>query len=320
MDRNSSTSSFRDVRRFAIKAALLLALLVACDRLGGALAEHWYFKTRDGDTGGEINALLEKRADVLVFGDSRAESHYVPDILAANLDTTAFNAGYKGANTLYDYALEQLVLDYYTPKLIVYDFSPYSLRSDEDPYTRLYPLHPYWRNEHLWELLAKGGTIQRLSFLSRLYPYNSKIHSILLFNVIDHRPNASDGYVGQNGNMKPEPIEPIRSHPEKYSEELIDYLDRFFVVAHEHGIRLIVTMSPRYASGDFVIPVKILRRLAAYGVPIIDFGIEEYPLFTDPKLFRDVSHLGDRGARLFTRLLAEKIDALAPDSRSAGVH
>jgi hypothetical protein len=63
-----------------------------------------------------------------------------------------------------------------------------------------------------------------------------------------------------------------------------------------------------------------LHRLEGYGVPIIDFGVEEYPLFTDPKLFRDVSHLGDRGARLFSRLLAEKIDGLAPDKRTADVH
>src|SRR5262249_41279149 len=105
MDRSSSTSSSRDLRRFLVKAALLFALVVGCDRLIGAAAEHWYFKTSDGDTGGEINSLLRKQSDILVFGDSRAESHYVPDILRSDLHASVFNAGFKGSNSLFQYAL-----------------------------------------------------------------------------------------------------------------------------------------------------------------------------------------------------------------------
>jgi hypothetical protein len=295
-----------------VKAAVLLAVLFACDRLAGAAAEHWYFKTRDGDTGGQINTLVQKKFDVLVFGDSRAESHYVPSVLRARLGESAFNAGFKGANAMYQYALEQLVFDHYEPKLIVYDFSPYSLGSEDNPYSRLYPLFPYWRNEHVWEVIAEAGPVQRLAFLSRLYPYNSKIHSILLFNVIDKRPGADDGYVGHPASMRRAPIEPIRAHPESYSELLVSYLDRFIVSAHEHGVGLVVTMSPRYASGTYVIPRKVLDRLAEYGVPIVDFGLEQYPEFADAKLFRDPSHLDDQGARAYSRILADKLAEMAP--------
>jgi hypothetical protein len=310
MDHSSFTSSSSDLRKFLIKAALLLAIVVGCDRLIGAVAEHWYFKTNDGDTGGGVNALLRKRSDVLVFGDSRAESHYVPDILGSGFHASAFNAGFKGANSLYQYALEQLVFDHYTPKLIIYDFSPYSIaKSKEDPYSRLYPLFPYWRNEHVWSLIAQSGLVRRLAFLSRIYPYNSKIHSIVLFNVFESRPNASNGYVAQYGTMRSEPIEPMPV-PISYDDELVDYLDRFIVSAHSRGVKVIVTISPRFAAGSYEIPMQIRERLAELDIPVVDFGLGDFPEFANYRLFRDPDHLADEGAKLFSRVAVDKINEL----------
>src|SRR5260370_29162768 len=99
MPLNSSTSSSSEILKFARRVLLLLALLFALDRIGGALAAHWFAKTRDGDTGEDINSLLQQKSAVVVFGDSRAESHYVPALLAEALGASTFNGGYKGANT-----------------------------------------------------------------------------------------------------------------------------------------------------------------------------------------------------------------------------
>src|SRR5262245_25052198 len=145
MPLSSSTSSSSELRKLAWRALLLLALLFALDRVGGALAAHWFAKTRDGDTGEVINSLLEQTRAVVVFGDSRAESHYAPALLSAALGgTSTFNGGFKGSNTIYDFGLQQLLFDRYQPRLIVLDFSEFSLmKTKEDPYLKLAPLHPY---------------------------------------------------------------------------------------------------------------------------------------------------------------------------------
>ena len=59
---------------------------------------------------------------------------------------------------MFDYGLEQLVLDPYVPKTIIYDFSAYSVeRTRADPYDRLSPLYPYWRNPYIWQLISADG-------------------------------------------------------------------------------------------------------------------------------------------------------------------
>ena len=47
---------------------------------------------------------------MVVFGDSRAESHYEPKILQQALGRAVFNGGYKGSNSIYQFGLEQLML------------------------------------------------------------------------------------------------------------------------------------------------------------------------------------------------------------------
>jgi hypothetical protein len=308
MPLSSSTSSSNEVLKLARRVLLLVVLLFALDRIGGALAAHWFARTRDGDTGESINSLLQQKSEVVVFGDSRAESHYAPALLAEELGATAFNGGYKGSNTIYDYGLEQLLFDSYTPKLIVLDFSEFSLmKTREDPYLKLAPLHPYWRDPGLWQVIGEGGRLAQLYFLSHLYPYNSKLHSIVLFNLVAGRAHASNGFEPQFGSMGEAAIGPLSRKPVEYSDLLVSYGERFLVCAHEHHVPIVIVMSPRYAQGTFRIPPQIQRRIEEFSIPVIDYSVEQYPQFADYRLYRDVSHLNKGGAEAFSRLLGEEL-------------
>jgi hypothetical protein len=305
---NSSTSNSKELLKLARRALLLLALLFTLDRLGGTLAAHWFFKTRDGDTGESINSLLEQKSAVVVFGDSRAESHYVPALLADTLGASAFNGGYKGSNTIYDYGLEQLVFSRYTPRLIVLDFSEFSLmKTRDDPYLRLAPLHPFWRDPGLWQVIGEGGRAAQLYFLSRLYPYNSKIHSIVIFNILAGRSHAANGFEPQFGTMGDSALGPLSRKPVEYSDLLVSYLERFLICAHDHQVPVVIVMSPRHAQGTFRIPAQIRRRIEEFSIPVIDYDVEHYPQFTDYRLYRDVSHLNKGGAESFSRLLGAEL-------------
>jgi hypothetical protein len=315
MPLNSSTSSSsREILRLGWRALLLLALLFLCDRAGGALAEHWFLKTRDGDTGEEINSLLQSKSDVVVFGDSRAESHYSPAKLSAALGLSAFNGGYKGCNSIFQYGLQQLLFDHYTPRLIVLDFSEFSLmKAAGDPYRKLAPLHPYWRDPALWRVLAEQGRLARLYFLSRLYPYNSEIHSVVMFNILRGRPNAESGFEPQFGTVADAPLGPLERRPLEYSDLLVSYLDRFLVSAHDHHVPVVIVISPRHATGTFRLPELIHKRITEYSIPVLDFDVKRYPQFADYRLYHDNSHLNFAGAELFSQMLGEELCKLYCD-------
>jgi hypothetical protein len=305
---NSSTSSSKELLAFVRRAALLVALLFVLDRIAGAIAEHWFFKTRDGDTGEDVNALLEQRSPVIVFGDSRAESHYVPALLGDALGAPAFNGGYKGSNTIYDYGLEQLVFDRYTPRLIVLDYSAYSLmKTREDPYLKLAPLHPYWRDPGVWQIITAQGRAAPLYFLSRLYPYNSKLHSIVIFNIVPGRPHASNGFEPQFGTLGAAAPGPLERRPLEYDDLLVSYLERFLISAHDRSVPVVLVMSPRYARGTFRIPAQIQRRIDEFAIPVLDYDLDRYPQFADHRLYRDLGHLNEAGAESFSRSLGAEL-------------
>jgi hypothetical protein len=308
MPLNSSTSSSSEILKFARRVLLLLALLFALDRIGGALAAHWFAKTRDGDTGEDINSLLQQKNAVVVFGDSRAESHYVPALLTEALGASTFNGGYKGSNTIYDFGLEQLLFDRYTPRLIVLDFSGFSImKTREDPYLKLASLHPYWRDPALWQVIREGGRAAQLYFLSHLYPYNSKLHSIVIFNLVAGRAHAANGFEPQFGTMKETALGALSRRPVEYSDLLVTYGERFLVSAHDHHVPVVIVMSPRYAQGNFGIPARIQRRIEEFSIPVIDYDVEHHPQFADYRLYRDVSHLNEAGAEAFSRSLGAEL-------------
>jgi hypothetical protein len=305
---NSQRSGSRELWKLLRNCAVLLALLFVLDRALGALAEHWFLKTRDGDTGETTNALLANESAVVVFGDSRAESHYVPEKIGAALQTSAFNAGFKGSNTLYDFGLQQLIFDHYAPRLIVLDFSAYSLMKTRDsPYNKLEPLLPYWRDPGVRQVIDSGDWKQRLALVSRLYPYNSKIHSIVMFNVMAGRPHAANGYEPQFGVMGAGPAQSLGLRPVDYSELLTGYLERFLISAHDHGVPVVIVQSPRHSLGSFPIPAQIQARIHEYGITVLDFDLVHYPQFADYRLYRDIGHLNDTGARQFSELLGAKL-------------
>jgi len=317
MPPSSSTSSSSEFAKLGRRGLVLLALVVLLDQGLGRLAQVLYDRTRDGDTGETINALLERPHDIVIFGSSRAESHYIPSILRDATGASVYNAGFKGSNIVYDYGLEQLLLDHYVPKLIIYDFSSFSVqRSTADPYEKLYPLYPFWRNAHVWSLISEGGLRARIPFLSRLYPYSSKIHSLLIFNLIGHRADAEDGYNGNTAVMPDGPVGPLRVAREDYDPRLTSYLAEFVEAAHRSGAALVFVESPRRARGSFPLPDGIAALLGKYGFPVIDFDDARFPESTDHRFFRDPSHLNDRGAKIFSRAVGEQVATLYPDLAS----
>ena len=298
--------------KFLSKIIFLFLIFLALDQGLGRVAEYYFLKTRDGDTGGQVNGLLEKRAPVLVFGSSRAEGQYAPDVLKLSLGSDVFNVGFKGANSIYDYAVLGILLQKYTPTLIIYDFSTVTIRKSKgNRYEKLEPLYPFWRNAFVWDLIKRKSIFEPIFFLSRLYPYNSKLHSIVMFNILKNRPGASNGYFPQHSVMRPTPLlEQQKTNANERDLLLIDYYKKFISLAKERGVKVVVVCSPRYSTGAYDIPEDIIQYLDEMSVPFLDFDLKNYPQFNDYKLYKDLDHLNHIGSAIFSDLLGKQISTL----------
>ena len=302
------------MKRFIIKLLLFIFLLILLDQIIGTLCEYYFFQTRDGDTGGQINMLLEKKSQVIVFGSSKAESQYDPEILSKIIGKSVFDAGFKASNGVYDYGVEQLVLNTYKPDLLIYDLTQITLyKSDFSIYEKLYPLYPYWHKPYIWKLIKLKDSYEPFFFLSKIYPYNSKVHSIILFNILKNRPGIKNGYKPQPAVMDQSVLIDNQETFDNVDRRLIDYFMKFILLAKDKKIKVIVVRSPRYYEKGCDLPVDISNFLKVNEVPVLDFSPQEYPQFKNYELYHDRFHLNQKGASIFTALLGQKIKSLEKD-------
>ncbi len=296
------------MKRLVLRLLALLLILVATDQVLGAVTRHFFFRTLDGDTGGQVNGLLRSRSRIVVFGSSRAESHYVPLRIEKEFSSSVFNAGFKGSNALYDLAVLRLVLESWTPDLILYDVSGITAaNSSTNPYMRLEPVYPYFDHPSVWELIRKTDRFQDLFFRSRLYPYSGKIHSIVIFNLMPARVGSDRGYRPQGGDLGTDPVLPPSSTLPEANHDLVAAMQDFLVTATSHKSRVIVICSPRYRAGPCELPPEVHDVLAKAAVPYLDFDLQAFPQFANPHYFRDVDHLNASGAEAFTAALCDEL-------------
>jgi hypothetical protein len=79
------------------------------------------------------------------------------------------------------------------------------------------------------------------------------------------------------------------------------------------GVKIVLSNSPRWRSDNKVDPMQkplmnFLKGIAYQGkTPYLSVTQENMPVFHDASLFADHAHLNERGAKIFTNILAQWI-------------
>lgn len=300
-----------------IHFAVFLAILVALDIFIGSMLERFYYSMKSGVQYRTTYAIEETKADIVVFGSSRAIHHYKPDIFEDRLNMSFYNAGRDGEeSSLYHYGVLKGMMKRYTPKIVILDLMEGELGNSLYSYDRLASLSPYY-NKHpemrtVIELRSKN---EKVKILSGIYPFNSLVLSIL------------SGALDKNGNKNkdtkgylPVPASSIISKPlltrDNTKEYILDstkirILASFINDCIQAKIKLYIVCSPYYekASGsDF--SIQYIKQMATKsGVPFLDFSHENFYL-ESPKLFGDSWHLNDSGAQIFSKIVADSIELI----------
>jgi hypothetical protein len=295
--------------RFIGKLLLIFIIIYISDFGIGKVLKVFYLRLRD-DLYGQITYCIDSTsADVLIFGSSRANHSYVPEVFEEG-PNTCYNAGRDGSFVLYNYALFKAVVTRYTPKKIIIDISPDELSYSAVEYERLSLLLPYYQTHpEIRDIIDLRGPLERVKHVSSVYFYNSLIFQIVRGTLPNSKVKVQNmkGYLPLQKRMKYETIDTVKIDPGKTDENKISALKDIISTCHKKNIDLAFVYSPIWKITRDSYCNQVLTKLCCEnGIKYIDMS--NLPDFINrPDYFADISHLNDEGARVFSKMLRDKL-------------
>lgn len=241
-------------------------------------------------------------ADIVVLGSSRAHHHYVPSIITDSIGLSCYNLGADGKNIYYQYASMNLLLTHHIPKIVIYDcfsvdVSVSDFKYDLGSLSDYYPI--YGENKAVDSLIDMQGAqyISRI-ICSHSYRYNSRF--------LDHLKGNNDailcGYEPSFGIYDKGLT--VQRESITIDNSKIGIMQKLIDLCKEHNIRIIFAVSPRYAlnetDGPMTRKYEVVNELCQKNnVPFLYYELDSLYL-KDNTLFRDIGHLNETGAVLFS--------------------
>lgn len=287
--------------------SVALLLLIAMDWCFGGASAWLYHRSKYGIFHRQIYVLNESKDDVIILGSSRASHQYVPSIIADSLRMTCYNAGSEGMCIYYHYALLASMIERgHCPKVVIYDVMDLDTKEHPGPTftldAALDRLKPHYGEfSCINNLFECKGWKEKLKLLSISYRYNSKLVQSIKCNFI---PSPEDsGYEKVVGKLP----DKVVFETEDYEDCVIDtlkmqYMERMVHLALQNDIKMIFVLSPYFKDNPSK-ALDVAKKIAS------DNHLEFIDCYNDPEmmrreLFRDVMHLNDDGAHVWTAYLA----------------
>lgn len=298
---------------FLVKLFLFLIIVFLLDFATGSILKYLYYKQDSGLLYRTNYSIDSTKADLLIFGASRANHDYYPGAFEKRLHMSCYNTGRDGNEIFYNYAILQGVLKRYSPKIAILDFSHEELMRDQESYDRISSLLPYY-NKHpeMRSIIYLKSPYEKYKLLSKIYPYNSLIFSIAVgttgFNKNREYIIDENGYVPLTEILKGRigTVTSFKKH--ELDSTKIKIFESFIRDCVNSNVKLYIILSPEFAKFTFedrsvVIAQEIAKK---FNIPFYDFSNDTLFL-NDAGLFADEGHLNDRGAKIYSNIVIDKI-------------
>lgn len=296
-----------DIQKFIIKSVIFIIGLFILDIGIGALLEHYYNKQSSGLLYEANYVINSVKADVLVFGSSRANHHYVPAVFESITSKSFYNCGRDGSGLLYSAAIIKAVCNRYSPKYIIIDILPNEFSYNE--YDRLAALLPYHKNKTIYPYILKKSQFENFKLISNIYPYNSLLTNIIVGNLDFNKKR----YVNTSGYY-PLFRELNISKPNVNND--IQGVDSIKVIAFEDilcylskkGIKSYVVISPQFLIQKDKSTINFAKDICAkYPNVILINMVNDSVFINNSKCFADIVHLNHSGAIKFSNVVTNTI-------------
>lgn len=263
----------------------------------------------NGGINGRNNYICnEVNEDVLVFGSSRAQHSYNPEIISDSLGLSCYNCAQNANGIILAETRYQLILQRYTPKMLIYDITPnFDFLGGEDNHKYLGWLRAYYDKNGVSDVFETIDKTEKYKMISKMYRHNSKflalisdyIHPLTGMGKKGFRP-----YHEEMDTMKLRNRTSKKEAPIIYDSVKLYYLKK--LIEDSKYTKVVFVISPWWYGADSVIYQPIHKLCSEYNIPYIDFS--NHPKYVHHnEFFKDGSHLNAKGADEFTRDLVIEI-------------
>ncbi len=306
-----------------IQLLIFILIVFAADRVVGLVLKKLYDNSKMPWIVGIRYSIDSTDQDILIFGSSRAQHHYIPDTITKYTGMSSYNCGAGGQGLAFSYIQIHETLKRYNPKLIILDLAP-NIISDPHSFQKLKTLLPYYSKDEVIEnIFTNGSMLEKSKFFSAIYPYNGTAYSILSALLRHFSPDNGKGYVPLSGTFDISKLKQGTSGKNntlELSRKQIPFLYRIIDECNTKHVKLMLVVSPifRQSEGEnqFIEQLFTLCQKKSNAFQFEDFS-NNVDFSQRSDLFTDILHLNNIGAQEFSRKIAMIISKDLDSSPSA---
>lgn len=296
-----------------IKIIVFLFVLFILDFVFGNILTNLYSKQKPGDIYNANYSMDSTKEDILIFGASRANHHYVPGIFKKRMNLNCFNTGRDGQIILYNYAVLKSVLQRYSPKIVILDLSRDEFQIEHQSYDRLSALNPYYKTHPaIQKIVELRSPYEKYKMISHVYPYNSLIFSMIMGAIQSHKERKNtheqNGYIPLFKACNTQLLIDTGYGNKNLDSIKINAYKSFVKDCKKSKVKLYIIISPLFIKYRHQDPsITLVKEIAQENkIPVYNFTNDS--LFNHNLLFADDgTHLNDKGARIFTNQVIDSI-------------
>jgi hypothetical protein len=305
----------KEYLKFLRKTIIFLIVLILMDFILGSIARFAFFSQRSGKYS-RITYSLEKTQDsILIFGSSHALNHYIPAIIEDSLKISCYNAGIQGQGILMFSTIQKIILQRHTPYVTILNIDPEFLQEYKQRYDLLSDIEPYYflHKEIIGNVLKYKSNFEKTKLLSKLYQYNSTIVHIIKYWL--YPQSSYEGFHPLAGII---PASRIEMHNKTIEKELkidtvfVNKLKNFINTSLAAKTKLVFIVSPVIykSSLDENKSFSLIKKISKfYNIPMLNYH-NDSSFIGKNILFKDLSHLNNKGAEVFTKKVAHDLKSL----------
>jgi hypothetical protein len=300
--------------------ALLISLFII-DKAASVVLQKLHNKSYSG-VDSKINYLLQSpKKKSIIFGSSRANQSVIP----SKISEDGFNLGAGGKFIAYSAGLVDLLKQH--DKLPDTILMHIDLLSYQESKSKKYDkedirfLAPYYsRNEFIKNKINQISRFEFIKYFFSSYHHNGKLFSYLKNALRSNKKSAYPNQGFKGGKSKDsKKLQKIAKNlakkipengPFELSQKAITYLNDIIKVCSEENVNIIFFTCPTFQnlkSADKKIQAEMETILKDY--IYLNYKSEKLnlELAHNPKFWKDISHLNNMGAKVFSEKILEDI-------------
>lgn len=297
------------MRTFILKVLIFLLIIVVVDVCIGYAFGYLASHPKGGDNARNNYICESTHEDILIFGSSKAIHHYNPLIFSDSLKMSCYNCGQDGNGVILNYGRLLMVLKRYQPKMIIYDISPDFDIQKGDNHQFLGWLKGFYDRDGIADIFESVDKNEPLKMRSAMYRNNSKFIQVLGDYVHPTKRHEINGFRPLAGELDPMKL---RKENELTWQTDVDSLKMDYItklINKSRNIQLIFVYSPMWYHHDSSVVDPVRKICSQYHIPFLDFSNSPKYVHHD-ELFKDGTHLNERGAEVFSKDVAHTLKAL----------